>query len=110
MELTINITLLISICTLIVGLGGAVTWLKKLLNPIMKPMKELQDDVEELKTKTNNDFNRLNEHEEILHRIEKDNKELLKAVRLLLRHFESGNAKEEIVETRKEIDNYIINR
>lgn len=109
-EITIDTAVLLSICALICAIGGAVVWIKRALSPILRPMKDLQAEVKDLKDKSLKDYERLNEHEKLLRRIEEDNKELLKSVRLLLRHFESGNSLEEIRGVRKELDEYIINR
>lgn len=108
--ITINVALLISVCGLIAAVGVAVTWIKKALSPVLKPLKEMQTSIEEVEKRTINDFNRLNEHEQILKEIQADNKEILKSVLLLLDHAETGNNTGEVAKGRKELEQYLVNR
>ena len=108
---------IVAICGLIIAIGGAGVYVKKATDAIRRPIDEVRADIKEMKKEqtTNekyfkNDAARLDEHDEILHELQQDNKIMLRSVMLLLSHAETGNNTGEVSKGRKELEDYLIKR
>lgn len=116
-QITISIPAILAFCGLVVAIGGAVTYIHKLLKPLKKPYEEIQnefDDIEQRSAacakKFQRDEARLDKHEKLLQELFEDNKFMLQSVALLLQHAETGNSTGAITKGRKDLETYLIQR
>lgn len=98
-EVSISLDVLLKLLAFIITLGGAITVLTRWFAPY-KTLKEKVNKHEEL---LDNDNKRLQE-------IEEDNKMLCKCMLALLDHEITGNSTEKLKKTRKEVEEYLINK
>lgn len=104
-------------CGLIIAVGGAGMYIKKVVDALRRPLDEVRNDIKDMKKDqtTNeryfkNDADRLDEHDRILREIQEDQKRMMRAVVLLLSHAETGNNTGEIKKGRTELEEYLIER
>ena len=109
--------LILAACGLIIAVGGAGMYIKKVVDALRRPLDEVRNDIKAMKKDqtTNeryfkNDADRLNEHDKILREIQEDQKRTMRAVVLLLSHAETGNNTGEIKKGRAELEDYLINK
>ena len=109
--------LILAACGLIIAVGGAGMYIKKVVDALRRPLDEVRNDIKDMKKDqtTNeryfkNDADRLNEHDKILREIQEDQKRTMRAVVLLLCHAETGNNTGEIKKGRAELEDYLINK
>lgn len=108
--INIDTAVIVSICTFIAAIGGAFVWIRKAMDPVLRPMREMQAELDEIRRRTVRDYERLNEHDLLLKEQKEDSRAVLKAVLLVLNHIETGNNTGEIAAGRKELEHYILNR
>jgi hypothetical protein len=108
---------IMAICGLIIAIGGAGVYVKKVADAIRRPLDEVRADIKDMKKDriTNekyfkNDAARLDEHDKILRELQQDNKMMLRSVMLLLSHAETGNNTGEVGKGRKELEDYLIKK
>lgn len=109
--------LILAACGLIIAVGGAGMYIKKVVDALRRPLDEVRNDIKDMKKDqtTNeryfkNDADRLNKHDKILREIQEDQKRTMRAVVLLLSHAETGNNTGEIKKGRAELEDYLINK
>ena len=107
---TIDMAVIVSVCTVIAAVGGAFVWVKKAMDSLLRPVKTMQVEIDSLREKTDHNYERLNEHERVLEEVRTDNREMLKAVLLLLSHIETGNNTGEVAKGRKDLEHYLLER
>ena len=85
-QITINIPTIIAFCGLVVAIGGAATYVSKLLKPLKKPYEEIQSEFEDIELRSaacekrfTTDEKRIDEHEKILVELANDNRVLLES-------------------------------
>ena len=108
--ITIDTAVIVTICTFIAAIGGAFVWIRKAMMPVIQPVKDMRDEIDDLRVKTVRDYERLNEHEKLLKELRNDNREMLKAVLLVLNHIETGNNTGEVAQGRKDLEHYLLTR
>lgn len=116
-QITISIPAIVALCGLIVAIGGAVTYVNKLLKPLKKPYEDIQNEFEDIEQRSvscakkfQRDEARLDQHDKILKELAEDNKFMLQSVALLLQHAETGNSTGEITKGRVALESYLIQR
>ena len=109
--------IVLAACGLIIAVGGAGMYIKKVVDALRRPLDEVRNDIKDMKKDqtTNeryfkNDADRLDEHDRILREIQEDQKRMMRAVVLLLSHAETGNNTGEIKKGRTELEEYLIER
>lgn len=109
--------IILAACGLIIAVGGAGMYIKKVVDALRRPLDEVRNDIKDMKKDqtTNeryfkNDADRLDEHDRILREIQEDQKRMMRAVVLLLSHAETGNNTGEIKKGRTELEEYLIER
>lgn len=107
----------LAVCGLIIAVGGAGMYIKKVVDALRRPLDEVRNDIKDMKKDqiTNeryfkNDADRLDEHDRILREIQEDQKRMMHAVVLLLSHAETGNNTGEIKKGRTALEEYLIER
>lgn len=119
-EITIDLDKFIWILTAIGLVGAAAVYIKKAASPLLKPLSDVKKRVTALE-KTNdenegkyaeyftNDRRRLDDQEVRLKELSNDNKEMLQAILLLMKHAATGNCTGDINKGMEKLQNYIIN-
>lgn len=107
MEMTETI---LTICGVIVAVGGAAVYIAKAIGAAMKPTNELKKEMQKHAKYLENDERRLDEHAQILKEIKEDQKMMLKSLHLLLTHAESGNNTGEVKKGKEELEQYIFKK
>lgn len=97
-------------CIFIAAVGVAIGWLAKATKPMVKPFKELQEEVKDIETCEEDDRDRIDQHEKILVELVNDNRMILESIALLMKHAETGNNTGEVSRKRQELEKYLINR
>lgn len=107
----------LAVCGLIIAVGGAAVYIKKAISRLLQPLTKLEKELEDIREqdKTNkeyfaNDMERLDSHDEILKETKADNRIMMESIALLLSHAETGNNTGEVGEGRKRLEKYLINR
>lgn len=101
---------ILSVCAVIVAVGGAIAYINKAIQAIQKPQKENEEKFEHIYKCLTND-------KEDIRRLEKmvlDNGEaikfLIKLDLVTLKHLESGNDTGLMRKTIKEVEEWLINK
>lgn len=101
---------ILSVCAVIVAVGGAIAYINKAIQAIQKPQKENEEKFEHIYKCLTND-------KEDIRRLEKmvlDNAEaikfLIKLDLVTLKHLESGNDTGLMRKTIKEVEEWLINK
>lgn len=109
--------IILAACGLIIAVGGAGMYIKKVVDALRRPLDEVRNDIKEMKKDQTineryfkNDADRLDAHDKILREIQEDQKRTMRAVVLLLSHAETGNNTGEIKKGRAELEEYLIER
>lgn len=109
--------IILAACGLIIAVGGAGMYIKKVVDALRRPLDEVRNDIKEMKKDQTineryfkNDADRLDAHDKILREIQEDQKRTMRAVVLLLSHAETGNNTGEIKKGRTELEEYLIER
>lgn len=105
-----TIASILSVCAVIVAVGGAIAYINKAIQAIQKPQKENEEKFEHIYKCLTND-------KEDIRRLEKtvfDNAEaikfLIKLDLVTLKHLESGNDTGLMRKTIKEVEEWLINK
>ena len=106
--ITINVTLLLEICTGIGIICGTGVWVQRLLKPLTKPLEDMKKEISEHAGLLDRDTKEL--------KLLKDQNALnTKTIHLLLEvnlaileHLETGNATDKMAESKKKIQNFLI--
>lgn len=105
-----TIASILSVCAVIVAVGGAIAYINKAIQAIQKPQKENEEKFEHIYRCLTND-------KEDIRRLEKmvlDNAEaikfLIKLDLVTLKHLESGNDTGLMRKTIKEVEEWLINK
>ena len=116
-EIVLQPNAILAWCGFITAIGIAFGWLAKATRPLVKPIKEMRkniDDIEEQQSacakKFENDQERLDAQDKLLDRVEQDIKVLLESQVLLMKHAETGNCTGEVAEGRSKLESYLIHR
>lgn len=119
-EITIDLDKFIWVITAIGLVGAAAVYIKKAASPLMKPISEMKKRVAALEEANDenedkyteyftNDRRRLDDQEVRLKELSNDNKEMLQAILLLMKHAATGNCTGDINKGMEKLQNYIIN-
>lgn len=116
-QLVIDTNSILAWCTFIAAVCVAAVWIWKAIKPIFKPIKKMQDELEEIEKRGHDHDERFQKgedrmarHDEMLQEIQADNKIMMKSLALLLSHAETGNNTGEVAQGRRELENYLINK
>ena len=101
---------ILTISGVIVAVGGAAVYIAKAIGAAMKPTNELKKEMQKHTKYLENDERRLDEHDQILREIKKDQKMMLKSLHLLLTHAETGNNTGEAKKGKEELEQYIFKK
>lgn len=105
-EVTINLDTLMWIVTFIGAVCGAIVWILKGTNPLIRPFKEIK----ELKTHAQSCELKFANDDRRLEELCSDVKELMKSQLLIMKHVETGNCTGEVASGREHLQNYLIDK
>ena len=100
--ITINISVLMVVCTCIVTVAGAIGVFYKLGRKVMNT-----DEIEHIKNCLDRDKSRLDKQDILLEELCADMKALLSAVDILLEHEKTGNSTRELAEEHKKFREHL---
>lgn len=109
-EVTINLDLLLWIAAGIGTVCAAIVWIKKGTAPLLDPIKQMKDDVRELKNRKTVCDQRFEHDQKQLAELTEDIKMMMRSQMLIMKHVETGNCTGEVAAGRKELENYLIDR
>lgn len=97
------ITVFLGIAGGIGVIGGAATFIEHVAEKINQPQRDTQQQVEDHEKRLANDHKRLSE-------LETSNRLIMRGVMQLMSHEVDGNHTAQLMETRDEMEQYLINR
>lgn len=110
MQITINVETLLWIAGAIGLIGGAIAYMKKGTEPILRPYRQMRSDVKELKQRKLSCDLKFKHDQQLLEELKENDKMTIKALMLLMKHAETGNCTGEVAAGRKELEDYLIDK
>ena len=109
-EITVNLDQLLWILGFFAAACTALVWLLKGSKPILRPFKEMREDLKALKERrVLCDQKFANDHEKLTE-ISSEIKMMMHAHMLTLKHIETGNCTGEVAKERKKLEDYLIDK
>lgn len=109
-EITINLDTLLWIIGFIAAVCGLIVYMKKGADPILRPFREMQDDVKILLDRKAHCDKKFEHDQEQLAELRENHKMMMESLMLLLKHAETGNCTGEVAEGRKKMEQYLISK
>lgn len=108
MTIELNLVNIISICTCIVTVGGAIKVFIEIKKAIKKPLDKIDEKLIYVDECLTRDKTRLDNMDEVLEDLTQAFNMLVKSNRTVLYHLEDGNHTGEIRKAEKEIDDWLM--
>ena len=106
----VDTAVILSICALIIAVGGAVAYLAKLFKAINQPYKDTKERLDKIDEYLDNDNKRINKLYEIMEQNTQAFNMSIKNDLVILRHLESNNNTGEMQKTIKDLQDWLIDR
>ena len=106
----LDTAVILSICGLIIAIGGSVAYLNKLFRAINQPYKETRERLDKIEIYLDNDNKRIQELEAMIKQNTRAFNMSIKNDLVILRHLESDNNTGEMQETIKNLEEWLIDR
>ena len=103
-------TSILSVCAVIVAVGGAIAYINKAIQAIQKPQKENEEKFEHIYKCLTNDKEDIRRIERLVENNTESINFLIKTNLVILKHLESGNDTGLMRDTIKEIEEWLINK
>ena len=101
---------ILSVCAVIVAVGGAIAYITKAIQAIQKPQKENEEKFEHIYKCLTNDKEDIRRIERLVENNTESINFLIKTNLVILKHLESGNDTGLMRDTIKEIEEWLINK
>lgn len=108
--ITISTTALTEACALIVAIGGAITYMMKGIREAKRPIEELQKQLDEHFDMLARDKKRLDDHDKAMDAQGETNRLTLECLLVMLGHLEEGNHSNQMKETRRKVEEFLISK
>ena len=109
-EITVNLDTLIWIATGIGAVCAAIVWIKKGTAPFLDPLRQMKNDVKELKNRKSVCDQNFAHDQKQLAELTEDIKMMMRSQMLIMKHVETGDCTGEVAAGRKELEDYLIDR
>ena len=106
----LDTAVILSICGLIIAIGGSVAYLNKLFKAINQPYKETRERLDKIDTYLDNDNKRIQELQAMVKQNTRAFNMSIKNDLVILRHLESNNNTGEMQETIRGLEEWLIDR
>lgn len=110
MQITINVETLLWIAGAIGLIGGAIAYMKKGAEPILRPYREMKSNVKVLMDRKTSCDQKFENDQRQLAEMREDIKMMMKTQLLMMKHVETGNCTGEVAAGRKELEDYLIDK
>ena len=107
---TINLTLLLEVCTGIGIICGTGVWIRKLLKPLTKPLEDIKKEIAKHALYLDSDKKELAELKTQGAENTKTIKLILEVLLAVLEHLETDNATHKIADGKTKIQNFLIEK
>lgn len=111
---TINIAIIATVAKWVVAVSGGVAVvvavIKRMLRPILDPLREVAEKQQAIEECLQRDKQRLEDHDKVLNMLVKDNETELISFKMLINHLRTGNNSATMQQIENQLDEYLAKR